>query len=292
MPTSPPLPSELQHRNIQLDDVDLHLVLAGPEQGPPVLLLHGFPEFWFGWRNQLGPLADAGFRVIVPDQRGYNLSGKPRPVSAYSRCRLAADMTGLLDRLGYASAAVVGHDWGGAVAWWMALQHPARVQRLAALNLPHPVVMARALRFTRQTLRSWYMLAFQAPRLPELLLGRERSQPLIDLLVNSARPGAFSDDDLERYREAFEQPGALTGMLAWYRALLRTVPARLKHKRAGMPVQLIWGARDRALGVEMAAPSLDFCDRGALQVIQHAGHFVQHDAWPEVNTLLLEFLKK
>ena len=130
MSTPPPLPSDLEEHTLDINGLDLHLVAAGPEEGPPVLLLHGFPEFWFGWRNQIGPLAAAGYRVLAPDQRGYNLSAKPPGMLPYTRRQLALDMIALLDQLGHERAAVVGHDWGGAVAWWMALQHPERVERL------------------------------------------------------------------------------------------------------------------------------------------------------------------
>jgi pimeloyl-ACP methyl ester carboxylesterase len=256
------------------------------------VLLHGFPECWYGWRHQLGPLADAGYRVVAPDQRGYNLSDKPPGLDAYTRAVLARDVLGILDHFGAERANVVGHDWGGAVAWWVALQHPERVSRLAALNLPHPIVFARALKGSRQALRSWYIALFQLPWLPEALLSRNRFQPLVDVLKRSVRPGTLTPDELEVYREAYAQPGALRAMLDWYRAAARRRSEPLHNRRVKVPATLIWGQRDTALGSEMAAPSVGYCDRGELHLLEHAGHFVQLDAPDEVNQRLLDWLRR
>src|SRR5712671_13538 len=137
---------ELRDRYIATNDITLPPVDAGPEQGPRATLLHGFPEFWYGWRKQIDFLAGAGYRVLVSDQRGYNLSDKPKGIAAYSLDELAADVIGLIDSVGREKAAVVGHDWGGAVAWWTALHHPGRLERVGILNVPHPAVMQHHLR--------------------------------------------------------------------------------------------------------------------------------------------------
>ena len=155
------------------DGVRLHAVLAGPPGGEPVVLLHGFPEFWYGWRHQIGPLAAAGYRVIALDQRGYNANDKPPRVRDYAVDRLAADVAAALDALGVRRAAVVGHDWGGGVGWWLALTRPERVSRLAVINCPHPEAMRRTLwSDVGQLMRSWYVFAWQLPRLPEWSLRR------------------------------------------------------------------------------------------------------------------------
>ena len=148
-----------------LGDVRLHYVEAG--EGPLVVLLHGFPEFWFSWRFQIPALAAAGFRVVAPDMRGYNLSSRPAEVAAYDTDRLAADVRGLIRELGAERALLAGHDWGGAVAWITAMNHPEVVERLAILNVPHPRRMLQGLRTPRQLAKSWYFLAFQVPWLPE-----------------------------------------------------------------------------------------------------------------------------
>src|SRR5262249_191705 len=148
--------------------ISLHVVTAGPENGKPILLLHGFPEFWYGWRNQIPALADAGFRVIAPDQRGYNLSEKPKGLAAYDLNVLTQDMVGLLDALHIEKAVVAGHDWGGGTAWWLAAHHAERVERLIILNSPHGGAFSRAIRRDLSQLRkSWYFFFFQIPRLPE-----------------------------------------------------------------------------------------------------------------------------
>jgi pimeloyl-ACP methyl ester carboxylesterase len=204
---------------VEAAGVRLHVVEAGPASGSPVVFLHGFPEFHYGWRHQIDALAAAGCRVLAPDQRGYNLSDKPRGLAAYSLDALAADVVAALDALGCAKTFVVGHDWGGVVAWWLALTRPDRVAGLVAINAPHPVVMRRALRRDRaQRRRSRYILFFQLPWLPEWRLRRNDFAGLARALTATSRRGTFSPEDLARYREAWRQPGALTAMLNWYRA--------------------------------------------------------------------------
>jgi len=282
----------IEHRRLDVGGLTLHVALDGPADGPLVLLLHGFPEFWYAWRHQLPALAAAGFRVAAPDQRGYGESDKPSGLSAYTREALVGDVVGLIGALGRERATLVGHDWGGAVAWWTALQHPDRVDRLAVLNIPHPAVFARAALTSRQALRSWYILFFQLPWLPERLLARQDHRRLLGLLVAMSAPGAFTEEDLARYREALARPAALTSMLAWYRAALRRWPGRLPRRRVSAPTLIIWGRRDRALGAELAAPSLALCDAGRLLELEEAGHFVALDAAERVNQALLAFLSE
>ena len=285
-----PLPAGATERFVQANGLRFHVVEAGPPGGPPVVLLHGFPELWYGWRRQIGPLAAAGHRVIAPDQRGYNTSDKPEGVAAYRVDTLAADVVGLLDALGLERAAIVGHDWGAVVAWWLALAHPERVSRLAILNVPHPLVMRRhLLRSPRQMLRSWYVFFFQIPGLPERFLARDGFASLARA-VRGGRRGTCTDGDLVVYREAWAQPGALTAMVNWYRGALRAGGARLPRLRVGVPTLVLWGARDRFLGREMAAPSAALCDDGRLEVFETATHWLQHDEAEAVNERLVRFL--
>ncbi len=285
----PALPPDLEHRTLDGAGARLHVALAGPPDGPLVVLLHGFPELWYAWRNQLGPLAAAGFRVAAPDQRGYAGSDKPSDLAAYTRDRLADDVAALIHGLGRERAAVIGHDWGAAVAWWLALQRPQIVARLAALNVPHPRVFAQALRTPAQLRRSWYMGFFQLPWLPEALLGARGARRLLQLMRRSTAPGSCSEEDLAVYREAYLAPGALRGMLAWYRAAVRR-RARPGQDPVQPPTLLLWGRRDQALGEELARPSIDRCREGELVLVEDAGHFVALDAWPTVNRELLRFL--
>lgn len=280
------------HQFTRLNGLRFHYVTAGPEDGRPILLLHGFPEFWFGWRHQIPALATAGYRLIVPDQRGYNLSATPAGIRNYDLDLLAADMLALIDQLGYEKVYLVGHDWGAAVAWWLVIHHPERFHKLAILNVPHPRVMARNLRGNlRQLLKSWYMFFFQIPWLPEFLLGLGDSEGLASLLRRSGRPGTFSAEDIEGYRAAWRQPGALSGMLNWYRALFRRARRPMPKGKIMMPVLILWGEQDVALSAEMAEQSLAYCADGSLELFPDATHWVQHDAAAAVNRHLIDFLR-
>ncbi len=269
----------------------LHVVQAGPADGPLVILLHGFPEFWYGWKQQIDVLAEAGFCVWAPDQRGYNLSDKPTGIEAYGIDTLVADVIGLIDAAGRQKAVVVGHDWGAAVAWWTAVSYPERVERLVVMNVPHPIVMKRfASRDVGQMVRSWYIGFFQLPWLPELAIRLGNRAMLIGTLLSSSRPGTFRRADLQQYKAAWSQPGAGKAMINWYRASLRKPPARRSSIRVIVPTLLIWGALDKFLKREMAQPSIDLCDNGRVVFIEEATHWVQHEEPKRVNGLLLEFL--
>jgi pimeloyl-ACP methyl ester carboxylesterase len=282
--------SRFQHRYIKTNGVTLHVVEAGAENGPLVILLHGFPEFWYGWRYQIDALAQVGFRVLAPDQRGYNLSDKPKSVRDYHLDQLAADVVGLIDATGYEKTFLVGHDWGGASAWWTAIKHPERVERLAILNSPHPRVMRQNLLHSRvQRKKSWYFFLFQMPFLPERRMRKNNWDIGKRMLQKTSRKGTFAEADLALYREAWSQPGATTGMFNYYRAAFRSRPARVRRSRVTMPTLIIWGERDKFLCRELARQSCERCDRAQLVFIEEATHWVQHEEPARVNQLLLKF---
>jgi epoxide hydrolase 4 len=284
-------PAAFRHEHVSTNGITLHTVQAGDAGGPLVILLHGFPEFWYGWRHQIAPLATAGYRVWAPDQRGYGESSKPRRISAYRIDRLAEDVLGLMDAAGRERAHLVGHDWGGAVAWRVAALHPQRVERLAILNCPHPRVMTQNLtRNAGQAARSSYVFFFQLPRLPELLLGAHEHALLARSLRRSSRPGTFSDEELARYREAWSQPGALRAMVNWYRALRFGAGGRGGGGRITVPTLILWGERDRFLAPELAEQSLAMCDSGRLVRLQSATHWLQHEEPERITQALLGFL--
>ncbi|MBO0357528.1 alpha/beta hydrolase [Hymenobacter sp. BT186] len=282
---------ELEHHYVATNGIRLHVVQCGPTNGPLVVLLHGFPEFWYGWRQQIPALAAAGYRVWVPDQRGYNLSAKPRRVADYRINQLGADVLGLLDAAGQVKATVVGHDWGAAVTWWLAAQHPERLQRVAVLNVPHPAVLGQALRRTpRQLLKSWYVFFFQLPWLPERLIRRRQYRFGRGALRGTSRPGTFSSDELREYVQAWSEPGALTGMVNWYRAAFRSPRRAGKPERIAVPVRLLWGRQDAFLEPVLAALSAELCANAELTYFDKATHWLHHEEPEAVNELLLKFL--
>lgn len=275
------------------DGVRLHAVAAGPNDGPLVLLLHGFPEFWYSWHEQIGPLAEAGFRVVAPDQRGYNLSSKPPNIADYSVGHLVADVIAIVDQLGQEKYYLAGHDWGAAVGWATALQHPRRLHKLAILNVPHPAVFMRAVRSNpRQMLRSWYMAFFQIPRLPEWRFSSDNFAEGVRALVASSRPGTFTAGDLEQYRKAWSNPGAVTAMINWYRAFFRARPSRPSDMQVRVPTRILWGQRDRFLLPEMAQESVAFCDSAELTYFPDATHWLQHEEPEAVNAALIECFRE
>lgn len=228
--------------------------------------------------------------MLAPDLRGYNLSDKPEGVDAYRLDVLAADVIGLAEHVGGRPLCLVGHDWGGLLAWWTAMRHPERIARLAILNAPHPACLRDYLREHRsQRLRSWYVGFFQLPRLPEALAGAARCWALRRALRASSRPGTFSDGDLQRYVAAWSQERALTSMINWYRALRRSRPTR-REARIRCPTLVLWGAADRFLERGLADASLRLCDEGTLAVLGAATHWLQHEEPDAVNAALTGFL--
>ena len=280
----------IEHHYIETNGIRLHVAQAGPADGPLVILLHGFPEFWYGWRRQIEPLARAGYRVWAPDQRGYNLSDKPQGLAAYDIAELARDVVGLIDASGRQKCFLAGHDWGAAVAWTVAQSYPERIEKLAILNVPHPAVMFRTLRSSPAQLRkSWYMFFFQIPLLPEAMLRTNDWAGAVEMLRRSSLPGSFTEQDFEQYRQAWWRKGAFTSMLNWYRAIIQHPPAMPADPRLRLPTLVLWGKRDIALSHEMAQPSIDLCEDGQLIFFENATHWVQHDEAEAVTAYLIGF---
>jgi pimeloyl-ACP methyl ester carboxylesterase len=284
-------PAAWSHREVSVGAVRLHCVEAG--RGEPVVLLHGFPEFWYSWRHQLPALADAGFRAVAPDLRGYNQSDRPAGVSRYRVGELVEDVAGLIDDLG-GRAHVVGHDWGGVLAWRLAALRPELVGRLAVLNAPHPAAFRRELgRDPGQWVRSSYILFFQLPWLPEVTLRSGdfaalerafREQPV--------NPAAFSAADVAEYKRALSVPGGLTGPLNYYRAAFR-YPRDLHGppQTVRVPTLLIWGRRDRYLSAQLTEDLGRWVPDLRVERIADASHWVQNDAPERVNRLLIDFFR-
>ncbi|MEU3625001.1 alpha/beta fold hydrolase [Amycolatopsis coloradensis] len=266
-----------QPRFVDVDDVLLHVEADGPEAGPAALFLHGWPDLWFTFEPQMTALADRGYRVLAPDQRGYGLSSKPAMVADYRMPELVKDIVLLIEREEVAPVHLVGHDWGGAVAWMVAIERPDLVRSLTIVNCPHPEVFAEALsRRPSQLMRSWYMVAFQIPGLAETILGARGGAVVAAMLKHGA---GLTDSDVGRHRAVWRHPGAIQRPLFWYRAMFRSM---LSSRRATgprpdlsvrVPTQVIWGRRDGALGKHLAEPSAARCEESEL-------HWLETRHWP------------
>ena len=290
-----PSGEELAYGTVEANGVRLRYRAMG--RGPLVLLLHGFPDFSYTWREQLPALAAAGYRAVAPDLRGYARSDKPRRVRSYDVDVLADDVAALVQALGERrAAAVVGHDWGGVIAWRVAERHPGLVERLVVLNAPRPGAIARALRSPEQLLRSSYAFFFQLPLLPELLLrAGDYALPLRMLRHGVLRPGAVTDEDLAHHRRALAQPRALTAALAYYRAAGRRMLRRRRSLPDGpvaAPVLVLWGERDPALAPWLADEQLEHSRRGRLVRHHLAGHWVHLDEPAAVSQAIVGWLRE
>jgi pimeloyl-ACP methyl ester carboxylesterase len=282
-----------------VNGVRLHFASAGEASRPLILFLHGFPEFWYAWKRQLAEFGASHF-AVAPDMRGYNLSSKPDDVSAYAVKHLVEDVRDLVRELGCSGRfTLVGHDWGGAVAWAFAIAHPALLERLVIINAPHPGVFARELHDNpAQQQASQYMLWFRTPEV-ETALAADNCALLVRALTETAAPGTFSEVDLDAYRIAWSKPGALTGGLNYYRAARMGPPApgepaasflAAGELRVAVPTLVIWGERDHALlpgnlnGLDAFVPDL------RIERIPEGSHWVVHEKPQEVNCLLRLFI--
>jgi pimeloyl-ACP methyl ester carboxylesterase len=284
----------INHGFASVGDIRLHYVECGTGNDL-VILLHGFPEFWYSWRHQL-PVLGRQYHVIAPDMRGYNLSDKPARVEDYRIDLLVEDVVGLIRHFGDDKAAIVSHDWGAGVAWALAQRHPELLTKLVAMQVPPPTAWRANMTF-RQLLHSWYMLFFQLPRLPETLLKANNFAMLEKMFKETtARSEAFTDEDIEVYKEALRQPGALIAGINYYRAnVLKTLfpnkaetPAR---GRIRVPTLFIYGEKDHAV-LPATVRGLDrFIDAPYSELrIPDSAHWVQNEAVVEVNEELLRFL--
>jgi pimeloyl-ACP methyl ester carboxylesterase len=261
-------------RFVDANGLRFHLVEAGPVDGPALILLHGFPEFWWAWRKQITPLARAGFRVIAPDMGGYNLSEAPDGLNAYGLDVLANDVPAIADALGVDRFHLAAHDWGGVVAWWTAVRHPNRIERLVIMDAPHPDIWPKQmLRHPTQAIRSTYAMFFQLPWAPEALLRGFGFAGARALMEETARPDAFEPGAMNRYVEAWSKPGRLTAMLNYYRALLRRKRAS-SPSRIAVETLVLWGENDTALEHHVAQASVAQCHRGQLRVIPGTTHWL------------------
>ena len=281
-----------ESRFVLINGLELHAAIAGPFDGPLVVLLHGFPECWYAWRSQIAFLARAGYRVVVPDQRGYNLSGKPSGVHNYRVEALSADVYELIHAFDREHAIVVGHDLGGVVAWHLAMHHPEVVERLIVMSAPHPVTYLREIRENpAQQRKSWYVGFFQIPWLPEQLIGHAPiDSARLFFRQGAVNQNAFSSYDLHVMATALAQPGALPNMINWYRAAVRYRSSFDNNRPIETPTLLIWAEEDKALGKSLTYGLESWVKNLKIHYVPNCGHWVQNEAPDEVNEQLLKFM--
>lgn len=257
------------------------------------LCLHGFPELNYSWRHQLPLLAKMGYRVWAPNQRGYGGSARPPGIENYTIDKIVADAAALFDASKALKLTLIGHDWGGAIAWFFAINKIRPVERLVVMNLPHPCCMIAALRHWPQLRRSWYIAAAQIPWLPEWWLKRRSAARIrrifYDMAVDKSR---FTTSVLDVYAAAAKQPGALTAMLNWYRAVIRHRMVIANGGRVDMPVLIIWGEKDQALGLETLDGLERYVPDLTIRRLPGVSHWVQQEAPEAVNAILADWLRE
>jgi epoxide hydrolase 4 len=280
-----------QHCDIITNGIRMHYVIQG--EGQLIVLLHGFPEFWYSWRYQIPFLAQHGYTVVAPDLRGYNDTDKPR--TGYDVPTLIRDIEGLIKGLGQERAIIVGHDWGGVLAWAFAIRYPQMTDRLIVMNMSHPAAIMRELRTLKQLRKSWYIFFFQIPWLPEYVLLRNSANEIGRMLRGTAvQKSAFPREVTAKFQQAMSKPGAMTAALNYYRQLFRHLPSYSTGGKdhVSTPTLLIWGEQDIALDIALTTGLEQWVDNIEVKRIPDSGHWVQQEQPDEVNAFMLEFLQR
>jgi pimeloyl-ACP methyl ester carboxylesterase len=294
----PPGKDMFEHKYADVNNIRLHYVVAG--KGKLIMFLHGFPEFWYGWKNQLAEFG-RDHQAVAPDMRGYNLSSKPADVEKYRIKYLIEDIRALVEHLGRKKFILVAHDWGGGVAWPFAIRHPEYLDKLIIINAPHPVTFVRELRDNpAQQKASQYILVHRTPEAEGILARDNYAVFVSSLLKDGMRDGYFTEEDRKAYIEAWSQPGALTGGLNYYRAAHLgsftgesddSLSANPSLFMVNVPTLVIWGEKDRWLltgnleGLEKYVPNL------TIKRIPDGSHWVIHEKPGLVNSYIREFIE-
>lgn len=280
-------------RDLRITTNGLHLHAAVAGDGEAVLLLHGFPEHWWSWRRQMSALAEAGWSAWAIDLRGYNGSDRPIARAAYRLSELVEDIAGVVRATGQTRCDVVGHDWGGVIAWRLAQAHPDLVRRLVVLNAPHPSVFARDVRRSRQLLRSAYVPFFAIPVLSEAVLAARDFAVVRSMFTRVAiNPDAYGEYDIEAFIAPLRVPGALTAALNYYRANLWTgLSSGSGADTIAADTLVLWGERDPALDVRLLDGLDRLVPRLHVRRFPHASHWVHADEHEQVNDALIGFLR-
>lgn len=282
-----------KYRLAHINGIILNVYEIGAEGNPLIVMLHGFPDTHQTWKNQFEVLANAGYRVLAPDQRGYGSSHQERAQSDYHLDNLAQDVAALIKDAGYHSAAVVGHDWGAAVAWLTAARFPEIISQLVVINGPNPHAMMLAmLSNPKQFYRTWYLLGFQLPWLPERLLRWSNFKLLVRALRKNSLPNTFPEAHIDSYRQVWSQPGALKGIVDWHRATVRRPPWKPSRYQVAVPTLILWGVHDSFLVRQLATKSARHCTKGEVCFLENAGHWPHLEDSEQANEKICEFLNK
>jgi pimeloyl-ACP methyl ester carboxylesterase len=282
----------IQYQIVRANGIDFNVATAGAGERL-ALCLHGFPESSFSWRYQMPLLARLGYLVWAPDLRGYGRSSRPQGVEAYALEELQEDIASLIEASGAKQVVLIGHDWGALIAWYYAMFGLPPISKLVIMNVPHPALAQRGLRTWRQLLKSWYIFFFQLPKIPEWALARNGCEAIgrafRSMAVDKSR---FPDEVLRVYQDAAAQPGALTAMVNYYRALLRSLRRnRLRGTpRIDTPTLMIWGEADAALGKELTYGTGEYVSRLTLRYLPNVSHWVQQEAPETVNAMIEAWL--
>jgi len=282
---------ETAYKFHKVNGIKLHVFHSGLGNDRVMVLLHGFPEFHYGWKNQIDFFVSQGYHVVVPDQRGYGDSDKPKGIRKYVLKELVMDIVQLIKELTDKKITLVGHDWGGGVAWTMGQYNSELIDKLVIMNMPHLQVMKDTLRTSaEQRKKSWYAAFFQVPLIPELILSLADYKLLRMSLTSASNPHTFSAEDLNSYRLAWQKTDRLQSMLNWYRAYLyHKLPVDID---VTVPTLILWGAKDRALSVQMAHGSIKRCKDGELIILDDLTHWLHHEDPDRVNQFINLFLKE
>ncbi|WP_353734823.1 MULTISPECIES: alpha/beta hydrolase [unclassified Okeania] len=272
---------------ITANSIKIHYVTQG--SGPLMLMLHGFPEFWYSWRHQIPEFAQ-DYKAVALDLRGYNESDKPEDKSAYVMSEFIKDIEGVIKELGYEKCVLVGHDWGGVIAWSFAYAHPEMVEKLIVMNIPHPAKFKEGLGTPEQLLRSWYMFFFQLPFLPELMLEFDDYQGIGSIFKSMVNKSAVTDADIEAYKDAVAKRGALTSMINYYRNIFSGFFNQQEWGILRIPTLMLWGEEDTALGKELTYGTEEYVENFQIRYIPNCGHSVQQEQPQLVNQYMREFL--
>jgi epoxide hydrolase 4 len=284
----------ITHRTIHANGLSFNVAVAGGGD-KLALCLHGFPESSFSWRHQMPLLAQLGYQVWAPDLRGYGGTSRPGGIQAYSLDNLRADVAALIEVSAAKQIVLIGHDWGALIAWNYAMFGRLPIDRLIIMNVPHPALAEKGLRTLRQLKKSWYIFFFQLPRIPEWALSRNGyaaiAQAFRGMAVDKSR---FPAEVTRVYQEAAAQPGALTAMLNYYRALLRNLSANRKRgtPQIKVPTLLLWGEVDAALGKELTYGTDRYVSELTLRYLPNVSHWVQQEAPETVNQMMEAWLTR